>query len=168
MRRLPIAAILVVLTAVALVAAPLEGREPRRTLHVDLEDELDGGLSLTLEGAWLEGLVAALAVVDVGCERTTDPELGALLRHLEREGEGSRAEMREDGDRVIARRRRGHLEIRVIDAGGERAEVVVPWPLARCFLGRAANLGDALDAVRGAGLHLRVRGEDGSLRIRLD
>ena len=166
-RHAPLVVAALVLAALA-AAAPLAAREPRRTLRLDFEDDHDGGLSLTFDGAWVTGLAAALAVADLDCDTTTDPDLAALLRHLEREGEGARAELREDGYRVVARRRGGHLELEVIDHHGERAEVVVPWALARCMLGGDVTLRDALGALRAGGLHLLVRGEDGSLRLSLD
>jgi hypothetical protein len=135
-------------------AVPTAGAEPPRRLRLDISDHDDGGLTVTFDGAWVAGLAAALAVVDLDCDVTTDPDLGALLRHLEREGEGSRAEVREDGERLVARRRRGHLELSVVDRRGERAEDV--------------TLRDALGAVRAGGLRVLVSGEDGSLRVSLD
>jgi hypothetical protein len=56
----------------------------------------------------------------------------------------------------------------VVDDDGERAEVVVPWPLAHCLLGGHVSLHEALDAARRGELEVSVRGRDGTLRVTLD
>jgi hypothetical protein len=137
-------------------------------VHVRIEDPSGGGLRLELDGnGWIAGVVrAALAEVEADCQGDLDRDTRRLLRELDREGEGARAELVEGDKWVQASRRAGQLVL-LVEEHGETARISVPWAFAACALGGRVDLGAAMAA--GGGLDIDIEGDDGSrVVVRID
>lgn len=146
-----------------LTAVPSAAGEEARRLSIEIGGPQQESLSINLSGALVGTLFDKLLGADLQCEGELDPEVEAMLTHLQRRGEGSRYTLREDGKKVRARRRHGQLELIVRERGEKKAEISLPWTLAECMLGNPGAL-----ARHGRGGHFELELEDrGYLRIRL-
>lgn len=162
-RRFAVAPLAFAVAILPLVAPPAAHAEDEREdsgLHLRIEDPNGGGLRLDLDGdSWIGGLVrAAVAEAVADCQSDLDADTRRLLRELDREGEGSRAELVEDGKRIQASRKDGQLLL-VVDDRGERSRISVPWTFASCAMGGRLEIGDVL--AREGELRIDIEGDDG-------
>lgn len=168
MPRIRFAPLLAAVAALAAGAASPAAawEEPRNRLVVEVESESGEDLTFTLGGGFFGRLLGAVLEESMDCERSdTDPDMRRLLLHLEHHGEGARGVVRDrDGDVVVGVRRAGRLTLDVHDAGGERSEVVLPWAVAACMLGRDV---DVADLFTGSNFELRVRDGEESVKVRV-
>ncbi len=112
---------------------------------------------LTVSDGIAKGILEGAIGSELSCDGELDSDFGDLLRSLDRGGRGARATLA-DGDSVIVARRRANtikLDIRDADDGGE-IEVVMPWAVAECLLGRTAVLDQSVSKIR-----LKIKGADG-------
>jgi hypothetical protein len=156
---LPVAAALLLLLPAGAAAAS-------KTLRVEIHDENDESLVVTV-GGWVATLVKALAPETISCDGDTDRELVAVLRRLERGGEGSSAEGRDGDDRVRGERRGGRLFLTVeSDDDDEDVDIDVPWAVGRCMLGHDIALRDLLGG-DGGGLEVHVRDHGSRIHVEI-
>jgi hypothetical protein len=146
-------------------AAGADEAGERGTLHIQVRGDDGERVDLELSHAGLAGI---LALADFECEGEDDPKVRALMRELDRGGEGAvERTTNEDGDRIVARRRAGMLRIESRDEDGERGEVEMPWPLAECLLLGREPEGGLARALADGELRLELVARDGDGRVSL-
>jgi len=156
------AALFTSLLLLALAPAAFADETHRSGIDVDVHGEDGGHVSLSLHSELVGQIVADVAkdVMDgLEVHADLDADVRAMLRHLDREGDGARYTLRgDDGEVVKAHRHGSQLELDVRDADGDHSRVEIPWALAEVLLGhrpeRSSRDGDA-------GLDIRVEGDDG-------
>lgn len=146
------------------VPSPALAGKAARTLTVEIEGAEESVFSLSLSGDFVAALIDGLLGEELICDGELDVDAMAMLRHLDRRGEGSRYTLETERQMVKARRRRGQLELVVREDGAKKAEIGLPWPIAACLMGDET----ALRATKGDG-KLRIDIEDGgALTVRID
>jgi hypothetical protein len=150
-----------------LFSAPTQAREKDddRSLKVELEGSSGSSLSFTLTPDGEGGFLDAVLNAEGDCDGDLDEEIRDALEALDRGGR--RATYRwEDADKTVFARRRGRsLEEDMDDKDGGELQLVMPWAMAECLLGKGTTLEDALAA---GDIDLKIAGEDGgSFKIRL-
>ena len=114
---------------------------------------------MTLASDLLRGVIGS----ELSCDADLDPDFEGLLRDLDRRGRGARATL-VDGDGTLTARRRARtleLDARSPDGG---LEIVMPWAVAECLLGRTTTLQGDLGDIR-----VKLEGADGgTFQIRVD
>ena len=147
---------------VALSACSSAGRHDQRSVTVSEtrgHDGIEVAVSKELAGDLLQGVVGS----ELSCDADLDPDFEGLLRELDRRGRGARATLVDGDDTIVARRRARTLELDVRGTDGG-LEVIMPWAVAECLLGRTTALKGGLDDVR-----VTLRGADGgSFEIHVD
>jgi hypothetical protein len=151
-------------------ALPAAAAAGSPTLRIQVtEDDGEGGVDVTIGARFLAGLVGAFAPAHLDCDGDHDPKLAALMERLTRDGEGSWAVLREDGDELRARRRDGLLDLDVFDSDGHDAHLVLPWPLAQClFSGGEVASRDIARALARGELRLEAHGDGDNVRITIE
>ena len=146
----------------ALVFTPAAAAEKERTVNIDIKGPNGGSLSLSFPAEIVSGFLEGLGG-GILCDAELDGELLEMLEHLDRGGKRSRYELEgDDGEVIRARRRKGQLEIDILQPGEPKAHVSMPWAIAECFLGRDVD-------ILAAGENLKVEIEqEGSIRIHVD
>jgi hypothetical protein len=146
----------------ALSACSSAGRHVQRSVTVSEtrnQDGLEVAVSRHLARDLLQGVVGS----ELSCHADLDPDLEGLLRDLERRGRGARATLVDGDDTMVARRRARTIEFEVRGTDGS-VEIVMPWAVAECLLGRTTTFQGDLDDVR-----VTLRGADGgSFVLRVD
>ncbi len=133
-----------------------------KELSVRIEGEDGADISFSISGGFVEGILEGLAGADVDCEVTTDDDTRAMLRHLDRRGDGAKYRFRNDEGKLIkARRRHGQLELDIANGAENGAHVSLPWAVAECMLGHRVELS------RDARASLELE-DEGSIRIRIE
>lgn len=121
------------LLCAALFAGGATAKE--RSVTIDFGDADADGITIRLQGEWLNDVLADLSEDALECDPADDREVREMLLHLRKRGEGSSYTLR-DGDEVTkARRRGGRLELRKYESGEEPTLVVLPWAMGECMLG---------------------------------
>ncbi|MDH3523429.1 MAG: hypothetical protein OES32_07555 [Acidobacteriota bacterium] len=133
-----------------------------KELSVRIEGEDGADISFSISGGFVDGILEGLAGADVDCDVTTDDDTRAMLRHLDRRGEGAKYRFRDDEGKLIkARRRHGQLELEIAKGAERDAHVSLPWAVAECMLGHRTQLS------RDARAELELE-DEGSIRIRIE
>ncbi|HSM13380.1 MAG TPA: hypothetical protein VLA66_04875 [Thermoanaerobaculia bacterium] len=147
---------------------PGESHEDHATLKVHVEGEDGESVHFELGSGWLGALISA---VDIECDAEGDAETRRMMKSLREQGEGGFYRFEDDdGDDVVARRRKGQLRIETREEDGERAVVEMPWEVAECLLlgvDPPGDLGRRIAAGEAA-TKSDVRDGDGRVRISLD
>lgn len=155
-----------VLAAILVLAVPAAAEE-RGSLRVEIRGGDGEDLTVSVHGGVLGEILASVAkeaLEDATVEADLDEDVEAMLRHLDRGGDGARYTLQgDDGDEVRARRRGTRLELDIRGEDGERSRIEVPWAMAEWMLGRRPSR----DAAPGD-FEIRVEGEDGSVRVEVD
>lgn len=168
MRRINLAAVALASTLVVLPAA---ASADSPTLRIRVQDHHgDDNLDLTIGGGFLAGLVRALAPAHLKCDGDSDPALRNLIQDLERDGEGARGMTRdEDGDLVRAYRHDGLVELEVRGHDGDDADLMLPWPIARClFAGGRVATDELAHALSSGELRIVAHDDGDEVRITLE
>lgn len=163
---------LVLLTAVS--AAPAEARrggDRNPSLRVEIRDADGDRIRFAVSSEWLGGLIDGTDL-DFDCDGADDAGLARMMIELERAGEGAAWRgVDEEGDPLHGRRHGGQLTFESRDRDGERAELEMPWPLARCLLGGREPEGGLRRALAQGDLEFRLVVRDGGgdqIRISLE
>lgn len=148
------------LAVAVLFASEVAAKE--RSVTLDFGDEDDGGISIRLQGEWLNEVLQDLSEDGIECDAADDKDVREMLLHLRKRGEGSSYTLR-DGDEVTkARRRGGKLELRKSEDGEEPTLVVLPWAMGECMLGNPKPMRKL-----GSDFEMRIE-KDGSLSLRVE
>ena len=163
MRPAPTRSSLLGMTLLMLATVVSAGTRDKE-LSVRIEGEDGADISFSISGGFVEDILEGLAGADLDCDVTTDDDTRAMLRHLDRRGEGAKYRFRDDEGKLIkARRRHGQLELDIANGAEKDAHVSLPWAAAECMLGHRVELS------RDARAELELEDEDeGSIRIRIE
>jgi len=125
------------LATVLMLVTPSFGGDKHKDMTIDIEGEDGQNISIVVSSNLVDGIIKGLSENDMECDTTTDPETLAMLRHLDRKGEGSKYSFTNDeGQLVKARRRKGQWEMEVVKDGENNTVISMPWGIAECMLGR--------------------------------
>ena len=140
-----------------LAAALAHAGDGKRAITVSAADDGDD-LVVAVSEALAKSVVGELIGSELSCDGASDGEFVDLLRELDRRGRGSRASMTTDDDTLIsAKRKRKTVKLDIRDQGDNgEVEVVMPWLVAECLLGRDVVIDDSLAKVR-----VKIKGADG-------
>lgn len=158
-----LAAGLALATGLALVpqSAQADRDERSATFRVEVRDADGSQLSLAMPTGWLNGFLAGTDI-DLDCDGSDDRGVAAMMRALEREGEGAVWNgTDDDGDPLHGRRKVGQLVLESRDEDGETARIEMPWPLAHCLLGGIGPAGGLEQALTRGDLEFRIDVRDG-------
>ncbi len=148
--------------ALFLLATSLFAGKKDKELSVQIEGEDGVSLSFSISAGFVEGLLEGLAGADLDCDVTTDRDTRAMLEHLDHHGEGAKYRFHDDDGKLIkARRRRGQLDLDIVERGEEDAHVSLPWAIAECMLGHRVELSADARAEL-------VFEDEGAVRIRVE
>ncbi len=151
-----ITTVMVLVLGLLLAAALAAAGDSKNSIKISTDgdgDELLVVVSEVLARSVVEGLVGS----ELHCEGTDDSQFHDLLQTLDRGGRGARTSLTTD-DSVIRARRRSRsvtFDIRDLDDDG-RVEVVMPWAVAECLLGRTVVIDDSMGKIK-----VKVKGENG-------
>lgn len=153
-----------ILAAVLLVAAPSLADDDRKGMTIDIENEDGENISITVSSNMVDGIIKGLSESDINCdEDDLEPETEAMLRHLDRKGEGSKYSYTNDeGALIKARRRKGQWEMEVVKSGEKNTVISMPWGMAECMLGRDVPAYSGKDD-----LEFKIE-QDGGVSIRIE
>ncbi len=154
--ELRIRLVAVVFLAIVLVAVAVAAGNRGKSVTISGSESGDD-LQITVSKALALGVLEGIIGSNLTCDGKVDSEFGHLLATLDRGGRGARASL-QDGDSVIHARRRANtlkFDIKDRDGGGE-LEVVMPWAIAECMLGRDVVLDKSARKIK-----VEVRGADG-------
>lgn len=143
-----ITVIMVLALGLLLAASLAAAGEREHSIKISTDeggDDLVVAVSEALARSAVEGLVGS----ELSCDGATDGQFVSLLQTLDRKGRGSRAHVETDDSMIRARRRSNtlRLDIRSLDDTG-RIEIVMPWIVAECLLGRDVTLDKSLRKVK--------------------
>lgn len=151
------------IAVVALLATPSFAGKKDKEITIDIETAEGENISLSISSNLVDGIVKGLAENDMECDTSTDKEMLAMLKHLDRKGPGSKYTFTNDEGEVIkARRTKGQWEMRVIKDGEKDAVISMPWAMAECMLGRDMPAYSGKDEVE-----FKIE-QDGGVRIRIE
>jgi hypothetical protein len=151
-----------VLVMASLAGCSSASRHDQRSLSV-AETTGHDGIEMAISAGLAEDLLQRVIGSELSCRARLDPDFEGMLRDLDRRGRGARATLIDDDDTIVARRRARTLELEVRSPDGG-LEVVMPWAVAECLLGRTTTLQGDLGDIR-----VELEGADGgSFQIRVD
>ena len=160
MKTHPSARITVVfVVSLGLVLAAALAHAGDRTSSVTISTDDDGSqLKVAVSKGLLATMVEELVGSELSCDGGSDGEFTDLLRQLDRKGRGARATVETDDHTVItAKRKRKTVKIDIRDPDDDGAvEVVMPWLVAECLLGRDVVLDTSMAKIK-----VKVEGADG-------
>lgn len=140
-----VATIILALVLVAVAAAADPGDKIVTVTAGKDGDDLTIAVSRALAMEVLAGAIGST----LSCDGAVDSEFGSMLRTLDRGGRGARATLRDDDSVIEARRRANSLRLDIRDLeGAGRIEVVMPWAVAECLLGRDVTLDESARKVK--------------------
>jgi hypothetical protein len=144
------------LLALLLVAVAASAGDRGRSLTItagENGDQLEVVVSRALAMTVLNEVVGST----LSCDGAVDSEFRALLQRLDAGGRGTRATLREDGSVIEARRRAHTVKLDIHDLeGGGKIEVVMPWAVADCVLGRDVTLDSSARKIK-----VKIKGAEG-------
>ena len=148
--------IMVLVLGLLLAAALAVAGDGKNSVKISTDgdgDELIVVVSEALARSAVEGLVGS----ELSCDGTTDGQFRSLLQTLDQKGRGSRASLQTEDSVIRARRRTSTvtLDIRDLDDDG-RVEIVMPWAVAECLLGRTVTMDDSMGKIK-----VKIKGENG-------
>ena len=149
-----ITVVMVLVLGLLLAAALAVAGDGKNSVKISTDgegDELIVVVSEALARSAVEGLVGS----ELSCDGTTDGQFKGLLQTLDQKGRGSRASLQTEDSVIRARRRTSTvtLDIRDLDDDG-RVEIVMPWSVAECLLGRSAKIDASV-------VEIKIKGENG-------
>jgi hypothetical protein len=147
---------------------PGDHHDDHATLKVHVEGDDGESVHFELGSGWLGALISA---VDIECDAEGDADTRRMMKSLREQGEGGLYRFEDDdGDDVVARRRKGQLRIETREDDGERAVVEMPWEVAECLLLGVDPPGDLGHRIAAGDVQMKidVRDGDGRVRISLD
>jgi len=157
-------ALAVALPAGAAAHDPKDHDEESATLRLEVHDEDGNDLHFEVGSSWLGALISA---VDIECEVKSDRDTRRMMKSLREQGEGGVYEyVDDDGDEVIARRRKGQLRIESRD-DDERAVVDIPWEVAECLLAGIDPPGDLGRRIAAGDVKMKIDVRDDESRVRI-
>jgi len=124
-----------------------------------------GGVVVEVSEALARGFLESALGSELSCDGEIDGEFEAMLKTLDRRGRGSRA-TNEDEDSIVTARRSGKkLKLDIRDkSDSSSVEVVMPWAVAECLIGKTARLDQSVGDVR-----VKFKGKSGgTFEFRVD
>ena len=152
-----------ILLSLAAPGAVFAGQKAQ-SLTVEIDGPEEEALSFSIAGDFVGRMIGGLLGKELVCNADLDADTMAMLRHLDRHGEGSRYTLEIEDQVVKARRRKGQLELTIHEDGHKEGAISMPWSIAACMMGDET----ALQTAKGDGVLQLVVEDEGTLTIRIE